>query len=370
MTAVLCQQPVRFRCAIALATWAALLLVSPAPARAQESLDRLYQQAVDAYNNGKMEDACQALQQVAKQNPDYNQTQRYMKTACHESNRMYEMEEAWFKEGEQSYKQGRYDEAKELFEKASRIPLKQPKHRDQMARYLKEMESRQGEEARLQHCKDVYNQQKYDEAQACFTQVAQAGGPKASEARDYLGRVGEAAGKQRASKGSTRAFEEGVGLFKRGKYEQARAQFNQVVQSGGPKAGEARRYLGEIQTELAKAIAPPPKPEQNVKPAAGDDLLRGGLRSYLKGNYSEAEASLTNYLTNKGEKRELAYFFRGASHCARYLLSGEKDMEQKQLAFADFRTLKDAAGRFQPPDNYVSPKILAIYLQAARTEAQ
>lgn len=414
-----------FRNAFAVVALGWAFLFRSSSARAQERLEQLYQQAVDVYNDGKMEDACQLLQQVAKENPNYKQTQRYLNTACNEAKRMYAMEEKWFRDGVESANQGRLEEAKEKFEKASRIPLKHPKYKDQIRNHLKLIQSREEEEGRLQQCVNLYNQQKYDEAQACFAPLAQAGGPRSSEARGYLTKVAEAIAGQSAREAGARAFDEGVRLFKQRNYEEARARFNKVTESGGPKGGEARRYLArieaaltlgakeqeafnegvglykggklsgasarftevvrlngqrrgeaekylkQIRVELAKGGGPKPSgTPHGVKPAASDDLLRAGLRAYINGNYAVAEESLTNYLSNNGEKRALAYFFRGAAHSARYFLSGEKDTDQKAQALADFRALKEYAAQFRPPEKYVSPKILAVYGDAVKTGTQ
>lgn len=103
---------------------------------------------------------------------------------------------------------------------------------------------------------------------------------------------------------------------------------------------------------------------QEPQPAASEQVLRAGLKAYLDGKLDEAERDLSDYLSHKGQKQSLAYFFRGAARGTLYFLSGEKDAQQKELALADFRAVKDQGGKFQPPQKYVSPKILALYSQA------
>jgi hypothetical protein len=104
---------------------------------------------------------------------------------------------------------------------------------------------------------------------------------------------------------------------------------------------------------------------QTPKPVAGEQTLRAGLRAYFEGNLDRAEQDLSEYLNNNSPKQALAYFFRGAARSTRFLLSGEKDVQQKELAVADFRALKERGAHFQPPQKFVSPKVLALYTEAA-----
>lgn len=125
------------------------------------------------------------------------------------------------------------------------------------------------------------------------------------------------------------------------------------------QAEKERAEKERAHKELAeKEQAPKPQPD------AGEQVLRAGLKAYLDGKFDAAEEDLSDYLSRKGQRQSLAYFFRGAAHSTLYFLSGEKDAQQKELALADFRAVKDQGGKFQPPRKYVSPKILALYSQA------
>lgn len=302
-------------------------------APAQEALDQRYQQGVEFFNNAKMEEACDLLQQVAKEKPDYKQTKTYMNVACNQVKRMIKMEEDLFNEGVQQFNQGRLDDAKQKFEQANKVQLKNPKYRSQANRYLKDIETRQSEE---------------------------------------------------------RLFEEGVRLFNAGKHTDAFTAFDKVSKGGGAKAEEARNYLQRLQ-ELARAPNPPPKPPSKPAGASGgsqppsqpvareipktvpgqtsaaepnEPILRSGLQEYFEGRLDDAERDLSDYLNKNGSKRSLAFFFRGATRSTRYYLSGQKDKPQKDLALADFRALKEHAVQFDPPKKFVSPQILAIYNEA------
>jgi tetratricopeptide (TPR) repeat protein len=253
------------------------------------------------------------------------------------------------------------------------------------------MESRQNEERLFQEGVRLFNDGKYSEAQSRMNQVAQGGGPKAADARSYLGRVEEALRRQRAEEEINKLFNAGVQLFNAGRYADALGNFETVAKSSSPKAGEARSYMQRIE-QSSRAQQQPPKPQpgrevavarppvmpplaetkptlpaQTPKPLASEQTLRAGLRAYFEGNLDGAEQDLTEYLNNNGPKQALAYFFRGAARSTRFFLSGEKDARQKELAVADFRALRERAAQFQPPQKFVSPKILDLYTEAVGT---
>jgi len=383
-----CSRNISFRTALACACLAALLMAGARPAPAQDVESR-YQQAVDLFNNAKMEESCELLQQIDKEKPGYKQTKTYLNVSCSQVNRMVKMEEDLFNAGVQFFNQGRYDDAKQKFDNASKVQLKNPRYRSQISRYLRDIEGRQNEERQFQEGVKLFEAGKYSEAQARFSSVAEGGGARAADARNYLARLGDALRQQRAAEETNRLFNDGVRLFNAGKHADAQANFEKVVGAGGPKAAEARVYLQKLeQMALAKQSPPPSKPAAGPSVAAttapqpgaqegptsttgtgpstsaNEQLLRLGLQAYFDGKFDEAERALSDYLNNHGSKPALALFFRGASQGTRYYLSGEKDTRRKDLAEADFRALKEHTARFQPPDKYVSPKILALYSEA------
>ena len=391
-----CSRNISFRTALACGCLVAMLMVGARPAPAQD-IESRYQQAVDFFNNAKMEESCELLQQINKEKPGYKQTKTYLNVACSQVNRMVKMEEDLFNAGVQFFDQGRYDDAKQKFDNASKVQLKNPRYRSQISRYLRDIEGRQNEERQFQEAVKLFDAGKYSEAQARFSSVAQGGGSRAADARNYLARVDNALRQQGAAEETNRLFNDGVRLFNAGKHADAQANFDKVVRAGGPKAAEARAYIQRLekitqaQTSAAKPTAgpavavttpqvifgqaktapqpglqegPPSTTGTGPSPSANEQLLRLGLQAYFDGKFDEAERALSDYLNNHGSKPALALFFRGASQGTRYYLSGEKDSRRKDLAEADFRALKERAARFQPPDKFVSPKILALYSEA------
>lgn len=374
-------QSIRLRRSLGICFLAIPFLLGCAIAAGQDQLEQRYQQALELFNSAKMEDACEQFQVVEQEKPGYKETKKYLGIACNQVKRIMKMEEDLFNQGVQFFNQGNYDDAKQKFEQASKIPLKNPKYRSQISRYLRDMEARQNEERLFQEGVRLFNDGKYDQAQSRMNQVAQGGGPKAGEARNYLARIQAALSKQRAAEEETKVFNEGVQLFNAKNYANAYMTFDKVANMGGPRAGTARDYLKRIE-EASKPPAgtvearnrPPerPKPAPEITPppkqapatTAGDQALRAGLQAYFEGKLDDAERDLSDYISGHGSKQGLAYFFRGASYSTRYYLSGEKDRHQRDLAVADFRALRDHAAQFQPPQKFVSPKIVDLYREA------
>jgi tetratricopeptide (TPR) repeat protein len=430
------------------------------PVAAQEALDDRYRRAVQLFNEAKMEDACELLQQVEKESSGYKETHTYLNPACASAKQAYALEETLFNEGVAFFKQQRLDDAKQKFAKANSLVLKHPKYRTQIDGYLKQIEARSGEETLFQEAVQLFNNGRDEEAAKQFTLIEQNKGMKADDARGYLQRIrerredgiwnraldsftkndfsaarplfqevirinGKHAAEARdylsraaAAASDQQAFEEAVRVFNRKRYSDAANSFQELIQKGSGHAAEARAYLQKIDAitkqeaaareqaknkvaetgqdpkEVAKQfvveaqtaitngqyvaaleklkaaeILDPTNSEtrpllSRAQELADEQPLRQGLEAYFQGNYSEAEQQLGAYVDGHGRKLLLARFFRGATHASRYFLSGEQDIQQKELALADFRTLPKSSQQFQPPKEYVAPKILSLYLQA------
>jgi len=94
-----------------------------------------------------------------------------------------------------------------------------------------------------------------------------------------------------------------------------------------------------------------------------DVLLVKGIGEFYNGNYSTAEVRFTDYISNKGGKSGLAYFYLATSKITRYFLSGASDKRLYADAQEDFKKAKASKG-FAPPDKMVSPKIMKAYQDA------
>jgi tetratricopeptide (TPR) repeat protein len=361
---------------------AGFLALGLLPAAAQDVVEERYQKALQLWNTAKIEDAYELLQQVEKERPGYKETQKFLNIARSEIPRMYAMEKQLFDDGVASFDQRNYDDAKQKFEQAAKRPLKNPKYRTKIDDYLNRIAGLEREQQQVQQFDEgvrLYNQGDFTGARSKLNPAAQGTGSKANEARDILRKI--------------RDYDDCVRYSSSGQNAYALTPCENVVRTRGPKAAEAESILKRIKpSEPAVGPTPPPPPRptpekkevavvkppvkpppsrsetaprpETPTPVASEQTLRAGLQAYFQGNLEDAERSLSDYLNNNGQKQALAYFFRGAAHSSRYFLSGETDTQQKDRAVADFRAVKQRAGQFQPPQKYVSPKILEFYSAA------
>jgi hypothetical protein len=340
---------------------AAVVLGVAGSSPAQESFDQRLSQATDLFNNAKMEDACTAFQQLDKEKPGDKQVQAYLKMSCKEVNRLQKTEEDLFNQGVQLFNQGQLDDARQKFEQVGKFQgLKEPRYRSKALDYIKKIDARQGEEHTFQEAVALFNAGKYKDAQTRFNPIAQGGGTHANDARNYLTKIDAAISAQK----DTETFAEGVRSYNAHDYESAKSDFEKVFQAGGPKAAEAQVYLKKIEQAQIKPPQPPPtNPNEPPPPptSASEQSLRAGLKAYFAGDLDAAERDLSDYLKQNGPKQSLAYFFRGATHSTRYFLSGENNSHEMELAIDDFQSAKTRDRDFQPPSKYIPPKILALY---------
>jgi outer membrane protein assembly factor BamD (BamD/ComL family) len=394
-------------------------------ALAQQTLEDRYQRAVQAFNEAKMEEACDLFQQIEKERPAYKDTRTYLNPACDSVRRMYEQEEKLYKQGVELFQQGQFDEARQKFTQARELVLRHPKYRAEVDDYLAQIETRSREENLYQQAVRLFNEGREGEAAVQFAQIDQAKGARAADARAYLQRIKEhqvAMAQKKAVDADQQAFDDAVSAFNDKNYLNAKGLFQALVQKGSPHSTEAQTYLQQIDAALrkeaerreeakklvqqqlandprqvARQLLAEARTDMNdgqyngavekletakiLDPSNHDILtllhsaqekldeqpLRLGLVAYFTGEYEQAEQQLDVYVANHGRKIALAYFFRGATHASRYFLSGERDVRQRDLAISDFRSLPKDAPQFQPPTQYVSPKILTLYSQAVET---
>jgi hypothetical protein len=364
---------------------AALLLGIPGSASAQESFDQRFQDAENLVQSGKpgsIEEACNAFKLLDKEKPGDKQVQAFLRASCNSFNNLQKKEDDLFNEGVQLFSQGQLSDAKQRFEQSGRLTgLKTFRHKDEALKYIGQIDAQVKVQGAFQGCIKLFGDGKYHEAQSCFSQVAEGGGPRAADARNYLAKIKEAVGKQQAEEEMANTLQQGKRLYNAGNNAEAYSAFSKVAQAGGPNATEAKNYLRRIAEAQKKAaqkerpgggevakVNPPPPPNKRTggteQPTATDETLRAGLKAYFAGDLQEAQRDLKDYIEHNGQKKGLAYFFRGAAHSTLYFLSGEKDSGEKSQAVADFQAAKSSGQGFSPPsEKYVSPKILDIYNQ-------
>jgi len=268
----------RTRAGAGVAALAAAAVWLAAPAAAQEPLEKRYERAIEAFNSAKMEDACELLQQIEKEKPGYRETRTYLNPACKEAERARGMEKQLFDEGVQLFNQGNYDDAQQKFKQAQGIPLKTPRYRDQVNKYLADIDARLGEDKLFGEAVKLFNDGNDTEARSRFNQIVRGGGAKAAEARTYLQRIEE--------RREESAFSEGVRLLQGGDYSGARSRFQEVVGLNGKRKAEAERYLGQIEQGEREQRA-----------------FNEGVRAFEGKRYADAQASFRQVAGMNGSRK-------------------------------------------------------------------
>ena len=256
----------------------AVVCLPGVPAAAQESLEKRYERAIEAFNNAKMEDACELLQQIEKEKPGYRETRTYLNPACKEADRARGMEKQLFDEGVQLFNQGNYDDAQQKFKQAQGIPLKTPRYRDQVNKYLADIDARLGEDKLFSEAVKLFTDGNDTEARSRFNQIVRGGGAKAAEARTYLQRLEE--------RREESAFNEGVRLLQGGDYSGARSRLQEVVGLNGKRKAEAERYLAQLEQGEREQRA-----------------FNEGERAFNQKRYPDAQASFRQVAGMNGSRK-------------------------------------------------------------------
>ena len=256
----------------------AVVCLPGVPAAAQESLEKRYERAIEAFNSAKMEDACELLQQIEKEKPGYRETRTYLNPACKEADRARGMEKQLFDEGVQLFNQGNYDDAQQKFKQAQGIPLKTPRYRDQVNKYLADIDARLGEDKLFSEAVKLFTDGNDTEARSRFNQIVRGGGAKAAEARTYLQRLEE--------RREESAFNEGVRLLQGGDYSGARSRLQEVVGLNGKRKAEAERYLAQLEQGEREQRA-----------------FNEGERAFNQKRYPDAQASFRQVAGMNGSRK-------------------------------------------------------------------
>ncbi|MCI0402933.1 MAG: hypothetical protein L0212_05345 [Acidobacteria bacterium] len=238
----------RITSALALAALLAL------PVTAQETVDQRYERAREAFNTGRMEDACELFQQVDKEKPGYKETGKFLNMSCSQVKLLYDTEQKLYNEGVQLMNQGQLEEAKAKFTQAASMRLKSPKYRTEVSRLLREIETKENEgkaaaeqEKIFSEGVRLYEQGQLDQARQRFERVT---GAKAGEAKSYLQRIEQQLKSQGDEQREAASFNAAVDLFNRGDLPAARRGFDDVVKMNGKRKSEAESYVSRIDQTL------------------------------------------------------------------------------------------------------------------------
>jgi len=191
---------------------------------------------------------------------------------------------------------------------------------------------------------ELFNKRKYSEAEALFASL-QSRYPNSPEIQSWVQKT-----RVELSVPEIKASE------KRGDLGQAREQLEKLAEL----APEDNR-IPRLREELQRLSETKQGDQGKDRTSARDALLDDAIHDFYAGQLLEADRLLDQYLGQPSKYKSLAYFYRGAIACTDYFLTGAKD-EQKQTRARDFFSkARQANGKFTPPRDYISPKIIEVY---------
>ncbi len=332
-----------------------VLLIAPG-ARANKKKD-LLKKAQAAEQAGDSAGALAAYCELSQDDPK-NQTARAKCTELTQgSEQASQKDTGMMWAGEQALAQNRFDEAIQDFKA---VVGKQ--YHDQIEHYLNVVipEAQQkfaAEQQRLaaeaknsqlfQQGMAAYKRNEFEKAKPLLSAVT---GDNTANARNLLQQIDD----------YTQAVNEGARLESAGSYAQAIERYRRALKIKGDGPGNLRQKIAGANEKLK-----PPSGIQAQPQQASDQPLIDGIAAFYAGNYQQAEEKLSTY-SGTGSRKALALFYLGASTLSRYFLAGADD-KAKDLytqAMEKFREARQAAAGFIPPQQVVSPRILAVFNQS------
>ena len=165
----------------------------------------------------------------------------------------------------------------------------------------------QAEHSRLTQLESQFNQLKQSDDDAAaqqlgnlqrgFQSIADGAGPRSEEAKNFVNNVPAAirevhdrAANKRAEAGYQQIvtkYQQASSANDKSSLEASRVGFQSIAQAGGPHAGEAQKFVEEINTKLT-ALSQPPPPVTPVKPEAPPGVADSDAVLELVKRYSQA----------------------------------------------------------------------------------
>ena len=354
---------------------AGLLLAVAAPSFAQEDK---YQAGTAAVNKG---DAVAARDAFCSIDKSYKDAAAQCTTYTEEAKRQIARWNQNFIDGGNLLQQNKFDEAAFKFQNvkggqyqalAAQQLAQIPKLKADFA--AKAQAAQQSQQQQATAAADTEAQNKINNANAAFVNgdyataknlAGQLAGTKfAGQAQELLTRISQAeSAKSSASSRPSapapkpqvdtgRLLADAAAAMKKHDYKSAQSLFSKV-RAADPKNADAQQGLDDIAASGYEAEADVP-----------DESLSNALSDFYKGNLDDAETALRNYRTTSGTpKPGLARFYYGATYLTRYYLGGASDPSLLQKAKDMFKEASTYKG-FNPPEKYVSPKIMKVYKDA------
>lgn len=352
---------------------AVLLLSASVPAFAQN--DAKYDEATKAANSG---DPAKARDLFCAIDPAFKdsgvQCGIWKTEAQNQINRWNKS----FLDGQDLLQKGKYEEAKFKFQNVKggqyqalakqqldSIPgLIEKAKRDAQATQQQAAAAQADTDAqnKLNSANSAYNSGDYPTAKNLAGQLS--GTKFSADAQSLLNKISQAESAKSAAASrpsapapkpqvdTPRLLAEAAAAMKKKDYKTAQSLFSRV-RTADPKNSEAQQGLDAIAATGYEAGAD-----------EADEDLAGALSDFYKGNLDDAETSLRNYRSTNGTKKPgLGRFYYAATMLTKYYLNGADDAGLLQRAKDMFKEASKVKG-FNPPEKYVSPKIMKVYKDA------
>jgi hypothetical protein len=340
------------------------LFAAAPPAHAANKKKDLAKQAKAAEESGDFEQAeqlyCELLQEDKKSKTAKAKCEEYTQR----NQPLRAKDEAAMAAGKAALAEHRFPDAIRAFQSVT-----SKRYKEEAAHYLnsvipdaqkalaaEQQAKKREEEARnadnLKKGMEAYQRNDFDVAKSFLAKV---NGPNATAAQKTLQDIGN----------YTTGYAEAFKLEKSGKYKQALERYRALlkIKADGPwevaqKAARMQQLLRAAAEAKAQPAAPVLTPE--------DTGLAQGVDSFYHGEFQEAASKLATY-SGDGPKKALAIFYLGACELSLYYLapSDTAPKEMYDRAVEHFRSARQLAPKFTPPEQYISPRILKVFKETA-----
>ncbi len=233
----------------------ALLLVSLSASAFADRKDDLYNQALKAGSEQRLDESARLFCEVAKLDPGYKDATLMCKLQTQEAERDHKKSDDRFAEGVKAFQAGSFDEAEQKFRN-----VRSGSHVDEAKQYLakiptarQEKASGDAENAKFEQGSQAYERNDFATAKSLLGQI---NGKRAGDARNILNSISryeQAMSAADAAAGSNP--------------KQAVASYNDAlaVKQDGP--GDPRGKIARLQQQMTAAAATPSNPPASATPA-------------------------------------------------------------------------------------------------------
>jgi len=241
-----------------------------------------FQEAVQAFNQGKDDDAARLFTQIEQgKGTKADEARTYLQ-------RIRERQEdaAWSRAVD-SFNRGDLSQARSLLAEISR---RNGKHAAEAQDYLGKIKAADSDRQSFDDATKAFNTKRYSDARARFQELIQKGSPHAAEAQSYLQRIDAALKEEAAVREQAKQRVADTGQDPRQVAQQFVTEAHAALASG--------QYVAAVEKLRAAQVLDPANREifsmlGQAQETAEEQPLRQGLGAYFQGKYDEAERQLS-----------------------------------------------------------------------------